>query len=825
MRLATFISICAVSAFLVTPAAAQINVPGTQPTITAAIAAATPGMTITVDPGTYVENPVVDKHVLIIGSGNGSNPVVDTIIDGEVTITAGGASAIDPLLLQDLRVTGAGDGVQINFAAATLQFIKLFGVALVGNTSNGLYFQTTGVAEITSDVEILGCLIDGNAGVGILGSSSAWIDDVTVTNTDVTNNVAGIAFAGTSSAGDANVTDWTITGGSISNNAPSPGASGGFGGGVWLKTSGSGSNITGIHFVGVTIQDNTSSAIWNAAGVSIYARFAPSVVSGITFDGCTIGSTDGSQPAGINIDTDGSGTTGIVAIDNTLFSGLTIGIYGDPSKFTLTNVTFVNVTTPIFVFTGAAPRGVVLMDWEGDSDLDIATADSGSDTVTVLTNDGQGVFHDLPITITLTPGDEPFDLAYGDFTSPDSLAVACAGSDTLRIVDGGGILFTYALPAVRPVGLARADFDGAGGEDVAVACEGEAFTGGYGLVVVLDGVGASLIPGAAGPLHDVTVGDFNGDTFMDVAAAQSGDIFTPSDNRVLVWLGDGIGGFGAPTSHALGSAPLAIDAFDLSGDGNLDLAVTVGTPVGTNGLIVLDGDGAGNFTPSASTAGGQLPADVACADLDDDSVPGFIANYDAITVNQGSQNYSDYSDYQGAGAWGSVTPGETGPAPVAVAIGDLNDDDTPDVVIIGNAFSNILVLLAIPPALNQSYGTGCAGLTGIPVLVGNSLPEFGLSAYSLSVSNARPFSPVIMAISLGLDDFALGGGCSLYLEQPFVFYDLFTDAFGDATYAFSMPSAVDPYVGLNAYFQAAIYDDAAFNFFALTNAVRTKFGY
>jgi hypothetical protein len=40
-----------------------------------------------------------------------------------------------------------------------------------------------------------------------------------------------------------------------------------------------------------------------------------------------------------------------------------------------------------------------------------------------------------------------------------------------------------------------------------------------------------------------------------------------------------------------------------------------------------------------------------------------------------------------------------------------------------------------------------------------------------------------------------------------------------------MPAAVDPYVGLNAYFQAAIYDDAAFNFFSLTNAVRTKFGY
>ncbi|MEJ5225623.1 MAG: hypothetical protein WHV44_14290, partial [Anaerolineales bacterium] len=58
-------------------------------TIQLGVNAANPGDVLEIDPGTYVENVVVDKSLTLRGAGQGDNPSVDTILDGS-TLTGMG---------------------------------------------------------------------------------------------------------------------------------------------------------------------------------------------------------------------------------------------------------------------------------------------------------------------------------------------------------------------------------------------------------------------------------------------------------------------------------------------------------------------------------------------------------------------------------------------------------------------------------------------------------------------------------------------------------------------------------------------------------------
>ena len=78
--------------------------------------------------------------------------------------------------------------------------------------------------------------------------------------------------------------------------------------------------------------------------------------------------------------------------------------------------------------SASAPRDVELLDVDGDSDLDIATVNQGSDDVGLRVNDGTGTLGS-ETTVVLTAADlGPVALARGDLDNDgarDDLAVAC----------------------------------------------------------------------------------------------------------------------------------------------------------------------------------------------------------------------------------------------------------------------------------------------------------------------------------------------------------------------------------------------------------------
>ena len=186
--------------------------------------------------------------------------------------------------------------------------------------------------------------------------------------------------------------------------------------------------------------------------------------------------------------------------------------------------------------------------------------------------------------------------------------------------------------------------------------------------------------GTPGEATRPAVGDFNGDGKLDVAEAN----LSLSLNAVSLLANDGAGNLGSPINssagdpaNSLGQSALAVG--DFNEDGKLDLVVV---KLWEATLTVLLGDGNGNFSPAptnANYATGGFPFDVATADLDGDG------HLDVVVANF---NSGDVTLYFGDGTGHFTPPPAPFPAsipvggfPTALAIGDLNQDGFPEIVV------------------------------------------------------------------------------------------------------------------------------------------------
>jgi CSLREA domain-containing protein len=336
----------------------------------------------------------------------------------------------------------------------------------------------------------------------------------------------------------------------------------------------------------------------------------------------TIGATSGAGPGPTSVavgDFNGDGIPDL-AMANSGGSTVTVLLGNGDGTFTLKSSPTV----------GNSPYSVVAGDFNGDGILDLATANQNSNTVTVLLGNGDGTF---TAKSTLTVHTAPQFVGLGDFNGDGilDLAVSNSGSNTVTVLlgNGDGTFTTKSTAGVgdSPKSVAVADFNGDGILDLAVASQND------NMVTVLLGNGdgtftlKSSIP-VPGSNIVLAVGDFNGDGIPDLATA--------AGSEVTALLGNGDGTFTAKTSPAPDYFYVSMVVGDFNGDGILDLALS---SCGSNcsraplPVPVLLGNGDGSFAAGPMLTTGYLPYALAAGDFNGDGTLDLAsASYDDNTV-------------------------------------------------------------------------------------------------------------------------------------------------------------------------------------------------
>jgi hypothetical protein len=337
------------------------------------------------------------------------------------------------------------------------------------------------------------------------------------------------------------------------------------------------------------------------------------------------------------------------------------------------------------IAVGTAPNCVEIADLNRDGKLDLAVANGGSDNVTILLGDGKGGFAEAKGS-PFPAGNAPNDICFGDFNGDRKLDLAFANHDekslTVLLGDGrGGFSPAPGSPVAvlskpHTHGVAAADFNHDGKLDLATESWGENKV----TVVFGDGRGGFASPGVQ---FDVGQMPYQRLRVADVNLDGNADILTTNleGDNVTVLLGDGRGGFHQPhgSPFACGKSPFALAIGDLNGDGKPDLAIVnwAGQPGRRSGegVTVLLGDGTGAFAKMTGSPfpTGDGPSRVAIGDVDGDGAPDLVvanSSNRSLTLLRGDRR--------------TFRPLETmlvGDHPGGVALGDLDGDGRAEIVV------------------------------------------------------------------------------------------------------------------------------------------------
>jgi hypothetical protein len=214
------------------------------------------------------------------------------------------------------------------------------------------------------------------------------------------------------------------------------------------------------------------------------------------------------------------------------------------------------------------------------------------------------------------------------------LTAALAGSvhaQTPTVVFG--LHTDYDLAESEPHQGFAADLDHDGNLDLVITTTGGAAADGKIGVLYGDGTGDFSQNQELGAGHApwaIGSGDFDGDGWIDLVAAESGQPF----NGVFVWRNNHNGGFTAkPTVHTLGTFPIGIATGDFDQDGHVDLAVACNQ--GGYGLTTFHGNGDGTFAPGQAVTqlNGFYGTRLVSADFNGDGRPDLAeAHYSGVRI-------------------------------------------------------------------------------------------------------------------------------------------------------------------------------------------------
>lgn len=387
---------------------------------------------------------------------------------------------------------------------------------------------------------------------------------------------------------------------------------------------------------------------------------------------------------------------------------------------------------------------VAIADFDSDGAADLAIPDYGvyvSDNILVLLGHGDGTFG----TDDVLTGRNPTSLAFGDYNADCriDLAVANAGSHSVTLIFGdgkGSFVSKVDLGlSLNVFAIAAADVNVDGRQDLIVT----AATGGV-MVLLGDEDGAfrsrTRYPTGSGT-YGIAVADLDADGWPDLIAPDN--LYT---NTVSVLLGNGDGTFRDALHFGAGKNPFSVAIGDLNRDGKLDMAVA---NYGSDNVSVLAGNGDGTFGPSAEYPTGRNPRSVAITELNRDGVPDLaLSNYDhSVSVLMGRTD----------GTFGPATSyGTDGPA-FSMVCGDLNADGREDLAVANYIPSTVSVFLGrgdgtLEPRMDFGTSAGPYGI-GLGDLDGDAQRDLAVTNYfsnSVTVLRNQGPLPQVLPIAFAL---------------------------------------------------------------------------
>ncbi|MVN75177.1 T9SS type A sorting domain-containing protein [Hymenobacter sp. HMF4947] len=361
-------------------------------------------------------------------------------------------------------------------------------------------------------------------------------------------------------------------------------------------------------------------------------------------------------------------------------------------------------------------------DINGDGKFDLIDTNANG-TIGVLLGSGTGTFSSAT-TYSTGSFTKPYGIALGDVNGDgklDAITSNDGSSVSVLLGTGNGGFSTASLYSTgantQPQSVVLGDVNGDRNLDVVIA----AFNGT--IVVLLNDKNGHFSAPTAYSLgdqysrpEDVVLKDFNGDSYLDIAAISSPSI---SVNLVAVLLNNGNGSFLSPITYSTGAdtaQPLFLAAGDVNGDGKLDIATS---NVLNGSVSVLVNNGVGGFATGV-VYNARLGADdqigiIAMDDINGDGKPDIVVPNQSrglikILLNNGNGIFTPLTT--------TFATGVAKSNPASAVIADLNADGKLDVVTTNYNSKNLGVLLntsSNPLAATPAYSALAVTLYPNPV--------------------------------------------------------------------------------------------------------------
>jgi hypothetical protein len=325
--------------------------------------------------------------------------------------------------------------------------------------------------------------------------------------------------------------------------------------------------------------------------------------------------------------------------------------------------------------TGYEPYSVIAADVFGTGRPAIVTANQGDATLTVLGNFGNGMFAS---NATYTVSGIRAVIAV-DVNLDGKLDLIGIGYNTTTVLTNYNYGTFGSNATINAGGYCAVSFDlnNDGRPDLLIG-------GNSGVVIFTNNAsgrfGSNATLQASGPVYSMLVADVNGDGWQDLIVDNSGS------GGCTIFTNNAVGMLVSNAAYASG----CFAAADVNGDGLVDLMT--GTAASSTSLLILTNNGSGVFGSNATlnipygSSGAYMISGVAAADMNGDGLTDLVA-YD------GSQPKGTVFVWtNAAGGFGTYKRFNAGNESQAMAIGDLNGDGRPDVVL-GNTSISVTVML------------------------------------------------------------------------------------------------------------------------------------